>query len=96
MSQKIDLAELADVTSGRRNKRPEAAPAKGGTREGTRSFTVHVPHAVKQQIDILAAEQDAPIQQILFEALNDLFAKYGKPEICPIRDNERRRDEGQA
>jgi hypothetical protein len=83
MSQKPDLAELSNI-NGRRNKRPEAAPAKGGTRDGTRSFTVHVPHAVKQQIDILAAEQDTPIQQILFEALNDLFAKYGKPEIAPL------------
>jgi hypothetical protein len=81
VSQKPDLAELANVT-GRRNKRPEAV--KVGTRDGTRSFTVHVPHAVKQQIDILAAEQDTPIQQILFEALNDLFAKYGKPEIAPL------------
>jgi hypothetical protein len=82
MSQKPDLAELVKVSH--RNKRPEAAPAKVGTRNGTRSFTVHVPHAVKLQIDILAAEQDTPIQQILFEALNDLFAKYGKPEIAPV------------
>jgi hypothetical protein len=88
MTEKLDLAELANVAGSRRNKRPEAAPAKGGTRDGTRSFTVHVPHAVKQQIDILAAEQDTPIQQILFEALNDLFAKYGKPEIAPMTRRE--------
>jgi hypothetical protein len=90
MSQKPDLAELANVT-GRRNKRPE--PAKVGTRDGTRSFTVHIPLAVRQQIYILSAEQDVPIQQLFFEAMNDLFAKYGKPEICPIRNYDRHREQ---
>ena len=91
MTEKLDLAELANVT-GRRNKRTDAAPAKSGTRDGTRSFTVHIPHAVRQQISILSAEQDQPIQQLFFEAMNDLFAKYGKPEIAPVTCTQRSRN----
>jgi hypothetical protein len=88
VKQKIDLAELANVTGSRRTKQSGHASAKATTRVGTRSFTVHVPHAVKQQIEILAAEHDTPIQQIFFEAMNDLFAKYGKPEIAPVNRKE--------
>jgi hypothetical protein len=33
---------------------------------------------------ILAADRDTTIQDLLAEALNDLFAKHGKPEIAPI------------
>jgi len=32
----------------------------------------------------LAADRDTTIQDLLAEALNDLFAKYGKPEIAPL------------
>jgi hypothetical protein len=37
---------------------------------------------------MLAAEHDTTIQALLAEAMNDLFAKYGKPEIAPIAEKE--------
>lgn len=36
---------------------------------------------IKRQLRMLAAENDTTIQALLGEGLNDLFAKYGKPEI---------------
>jgi hypothetical protein len=39
---------------------------------------------VKKQLRILAADRDTTIQDLLAEALNDLFAKHGKPEIVPM------------
>ena len=34
-------------------------------------------------------ENDTTVQNLLAEALNDLFAKYGKPEIAPtVRTGE--------
>jgi hypothetical protein len=39
---------------------------------------------VKKQLRILAADRDTTIQDLLAEALNDLFAKHGKPEIAPM------------
>ena len=31
---------------------------------------------------------DTTVQNLLAEALNDLFAKYGKPEIAPTAEQE--------
>jgi hypothetical protein len=32
----------------------------------------------------MAIERDTTLQSLMAEAFNDLFAKYGKPEIVPI------------
>ena len=53
------------------------------SREGKSNVTGYFPPAVKKQLRILAADRDTTIQDLLAEALNDLFAKYGKPEIAP-------------
>ena len=37
---------------------------------------------------MLAAERETTIQAVLAEALNDRFAKYGKPEIAPVEEKE--------
>ena len=37
----------------------------------------------------MAVVRDTTLQSLMGEAFNDLFAKYGKPEIVPI---EKRRD----
>ena len=41
---------------------------------------------VKKQIRLLTAERDTSIQNLLTEALNDQFAKNGKPEIAPLKE----------
>ena len=43
---------------------------------------------MKKQLRILAAERSTTIQELLAEALNDLFAKHGKPEIAPMQRAE--------
>jgi hypothetical protein len=45
----------------------------------------HFPEAVRNQLKILAIElgKRRTVQDLLAEAINDLFAKYGKPEIAP-------------
>jgi hypothetical protein len=44
---------------------------------------VHFPKDVRDQLKILAVEKSTTMHNLLAEALNDLFAKYGKPEIAP-------------
>jgi hypothetical protein len=46
------------------------------------NVTGYFEAAVKRQLRLLAAENDTTIQALLAEALNDLFAKHGKPEIA--------------
>ena len=48
------------------------------------NVTGYFPPEVKKQLRMLAAERDTTIQALLAEAMNDLFAKYGKPEIVPV------------
>lgn len=54
------------------------------SREGKSNVTGYFPPSVKKQLRILAADRETTIQDLLAEALNDLFAKYGKPEIAPM------------
>jgi hypothetical protein len=55
------------------------------SREGKSNVTGYFHPAVKKQLRILAADRDTTIQDLLSEALNDLFAKHGKPEIAPAQ-----------
>lgn len=59
-----------------------ADPGKG--REGTVAITAHLPPGVRQQLKAIALEQGTTVQNLVAEALNDLFAKHGKPEIAPV------------
>lgn len=43
----------------------------------------YFPPEVRRQIKTLAAEHDKTVQQLVGEALNSLFASYGKAEIAP-------------
>jgi hypothetical protein len=99
MSRRPDLANvLADAGGSRR--RPTAPqpsveqPAEKPTytqpgRVGTKPITGHFPKQVRDELKKLAIERDTTLQLLMAEAFNDLFAKYGKPEIVPI---EKERD----
>ena len=60
------------------------APAPKG-RGGTSPITVHFPKQVRDQLKILAVQSDKTLHSLVAEAFNDLFAKYGKPEIAPAQ-----------
>ena len=72
--------------------RPEPAPNKPAKKKATtkrarpdRIATVmiggHFPNSVKQQLRMIAAEEDTTSQALLTEALNLLFVKKGKAKI---------------
>ena len=60
-------------------------PVNGRTKRGRENLkpimTWHDP-AVRQQLELLAAESDKTEQKLMQEALNLLFAKHGKPPIA--------------
>jgi hypothetical protein len=87
-AKKPNLATLLADSAG--STRKKSAPAEAGSsktiaapRQGVRPITVHFPQQVREQIKILAAERHTTMQNVIAEAYNDLFAKYGKPEIAP-------------
>ena len=51
-------------------------------RKNTKAIIGHFDPAVSKQLKMLAVEQDATIQSLMGEALNDLFLKYKKSPIA--------------
>lgn len=92
MSNKPNLATLLAETGGSaRHREPiqqpatpanRTAPAQPG-RAGTSPITVHFPKQVRDQLKILAVQNNKTLHSLVAESFNDLFAKYGKPEIAP-------------
>lgn len=63
------------------------APAPSRTyREDRTNVTAYFPAEVKRQLKILSADRNQSIQRLLAEAINDFFAKNGKPEIAPLAE----------
>ena len=58
-------------------------PYRQPGREGTSPITAHFPREVRKQLKALAVDLDRTMHDLMAEALNDLFAKHGKAEICP-------------
>ena len=58
------------------------------TRLATRQIAAHFPEEVAWQMRELAVERRSTVQALMGEALNDLFRKYGRPELAPT-DNGR-------
>ena len=77
-----DQSSPEQPATGARARDPHYRPG----REGKANVTGYFPPTVKRQLRLLAAEQDTTIQSLLGQALNDLFAKYGKPEVVPVEE----------
>lgn len=54
------------------------------SRRGTAMIGAHMPREVSKALNILAAEEERSNKQLLAEALNLLFERYGKPPIAPM------------
>ena len=97
MSNKPNLANLLAETGGSaRHREPIQQPAKPANRAApelkgraaTRPITVHFPKQVRDQLKIIAMQKDTTLHNLVAEAYNDLFAKYGKPEIAPFAEGQ--------
>ena len=100
MTRKADLVDALRSAGGSTRRKdlpppeqnqPEPVPQEESarsyrqpSRERTRPITAHFPKQVRDQLKILGIQQDKTMQDLIAEAFNDLFAKYGKPEIAPV------------
>ena len=95
MSKRPNLAAVAAAAGSTRRPDPEAGlvPAEREVRErtvrpktrvGTKQIAAHFPEDVAWQLRALAVERKTTVQNLMAEALNDLFAKHGKPEVAPM------------
>lgn len=74
--------ELAPEQPATETANPAPRPFKARTREGKKMIAAPVDPAARQQLKVLAAELDRKAEDLVREALRDLFTKYGKPPIA--------------
>jgi len=55
------------------------------SRDGTAIISVHLPKDVRRQLKGLAADQERTVADIVAEALNLVFARYGMAEVAPTK-----------
>jgi hypothetical protein len=94
VNKRPNLAAVAAAAGSTRRRDPEPAPppptpetrepATPRTRVGTKQIAAHFPEDVAWQLRALAVERKTTVQNLMAEALNDLFAKHGKPEVAPL------------
>lgn len=83
MREKANPVTEAVSTSPKQAKSGAGQEAHPPSRTGKRQVAAYFPVPVQRQLKLLTVENDTTVQNLLAEALNDLFAKYGKPEIAP-------------
>lgn len=71
-------ADLLAKTKTRKRANGDASPG----REGRQFIAAHVPPDAAKQFKLLAVQQDRTTQDLLIEAINDLFAKHGLSRIA--------------
>ena len=55
---------------------------QGGKRDDRIGQTLRLPPGAHKQLKRLAVDIEKPMHDLLIEAVNDLFTKYGKPPIA--------------
>lgn len=61
---------------------PSTATYTAPSRRGTKVVSGHFDPAVSRQLRMIALDEDSSVQELLREALNDLFIKRGKAPIA--------------
>ena len=67
---------------------PKSTNARPSSRQGAVQIAAFFPEDVRAQLKVIAAEQRRDVQDLLAEALNLIFVKFGKPEIAPVKSKQ--------
>lgn len=84
------------VASGNQIEPPASGPAyrTAPTRSDTRQVSGHFKVEVSRPLKLIAVEQDRDLQEILAEALNMVFERYGKPTRAEVTNGRRKKMSG--
>jgi hypothetical protein len=75
-------------------ERPVSEPPRyrtAQTRSDTRQVSGHFKPEVSQTLRLIAVEQDRDVQEILAEALNMIFQRYGKVTRADVTSGRRKK-----
>ena len=77
----LDQASRGDAGPAHAPPAPRGGAGPAPSRAGKASVTAYFAPEVRRQLRRLAADRDTTLQALLGEAVNDLFAKHGLPEL---------------
>ena len=96
---KASLKDLAGRSAAGPAAATIAAPQPGGagyrraqTRTDTRQVSGHFKAEVSQTLRLIAVEQDRDVQEIMAEALNMVFERYGKATRAEVTSGRRKKN----
>jgi len=79
----VKTESTSEATTKKTTSPPTTAKSKKPpSRMNTKAITGHFDPNVSKQLKMLAVTQDSSIQELLREAINDLFTKHGKNPIA--------------
>jgi len=87
MKRKQSLTEALQQSVSTRSadpkpEHPDDRPLVPLSRQGMKTIAGHFDPLVSRQLREIALAEDSSVQELLREALNDLFTKRGKPPIA--------------
>jgi hypothetical protein len=90
MAKTNPLAEGLKVVSSPKVAEPEpgaatASPGVAKTRAGAKMVGFFLPEDAAKALRMIAVEQGTTLQELLTDAADTIFAKYGKPQIAKRR-----------
>lgn len=75
-------AAVSPVEAAPPQQQRAAASSKAPSRTGQRAVTLYVKPEAHKQLRLLGLEKGASVQDLMTEALNDLFRKHGRSLIA--------------
>lgn len=89
----VPVAISAQTMTGQDMEPQPSAPSyrTAQTRSDTRQISGHFKTEVSQTLRLIAVEQDRDIQEILAEALNMVFERYGKITRAGVTSGRRKK-----
>lgn len=81
-SSQPDLKPAPVAVAPRQNMKKESVLATPPSRLGKKALIGYFDPGVSKQLKQMALDQDSNIQELLREAINDLFQKHKKPTIA--------------
>lgn len=83
----VTPAAIIETVSADEGRRYRTAQTRGDTRQ----VSGHFKPEVQQTLKLIAVEQDRDVQEILAEALNMIFSRYGKATRAEVTSGRRKR-----